>query len=97
VTQKKKKKKEKLCKSYKGIFFLEKRPKVVAIFQGPKNNNNLEMKFQLFLGKFSPLPIDTKGGEKNGCANLSKEFFFLKKGPKLLLYFKGQIIIIIEK
>jgi len=34
------------------------------------------MKFQVFLGKFSPLPIDTKGGEKNGCANLSKEFFF---------------------
>ncbi len=65
-----------LCKSFKGIFFFEKRPKVVAIFQGPNNNNNREMKFQLFLGKFSPLPIDTKGGEKNGCANLSKEFFF---------------------
>jgi hypothetical protein len=70
---------------FKGIFFFEKRPKVVAIFQGPKNNNNLEMKFQLFLGKFSPLPIDTKGGENNGCANLSKEFSF-KKRPNVAIF-----------
>ncbi len=82
----KKRKKEKAVQILQRNYFFEKRPKVVAIIRGPKQRKELEIKFQLFLGKFSPLPIDTKGGKIKWLRKSFKCFFFLKKAPKLLYF-----------
>ncbi len=73
------KERKKGCANLTKEFFFWKKAQNCCYVQGPKKKKKLEIEFQLFLGKFSPLPVDTKRREKNGCANLTKEPFFWKK------------------